>query len=203
MSSSRRLNVPLMSRTVVTSRRLASDILIATLVVFFSLLGACESPPQQRVTTLLDRVSNSSITVYPTFVDKGTGHFMADSDLSEILSADYSALVVPAGSRSTATLVGKPHASRLIKAFLDAEKPVAVLGDAAKLLVAADVAGGRSVASDAETQEELSRAGATIAGEEIIVDATLISVPASAAIADFLDVLLEALIGDDDVERAA
>lgn len=136
--------------------------------------------------------------------DGGWGHhFMADSDLSEILSADYSALVIPAGSRSTATLVQKPHASRLIKAFLDAEKPVGVLGDAAKLLVAADVAGGRSVASDAETREELSRAGATIAGEEIIVDATLISVPASVAIGEFLDVLLEALVGDDDVERAA
>ena len=48
--------------------------------------------------------------------DGGWGHhFMADSDLSEALSADYSALVVPAGSRSTATLVyPKPTYDRAV-----------------------------------------------------------------------------------------
>ena len=100
--------------------------------------------------------------------DNGWGHhFMADDSLAEVLSADFSALIVPAGERAIASLKQKPHSIRLLKAFADAQKPIVVLGEAAALFVAAEIAAGVTFAGDDETREALQSAGATISDENI------------------------------------
>ncbi|MCZ6603684.1 MAG: DJ-1/PfpI family protein [Alphaproteobacteria bacterium] len=126
--------------------------------------------------------------------DDGWGHhFMADDNLAEILSADFSGLIVPAGERSAVTLKNNPHTSRLLKAFADAGKPMAVLGEAAALL------------DDAE----IARTGSHDGDEAIIVDKALIVAAVGANIYVVLESFVKLLDGDDakdaddEVERAA
>jgi protease I len=130
-------------------------------------------------------------------------HFMADDSLSDILSTDFAALIVPAGARSAATLSKKQHTTRVLKAFIDAGKPVAVLGESGELLIGAEHAAGRTIAANETTREALSAAGATLSDDEITVDGTLITAASSININLFLDTFFTVVGAADEVERAA
>ncbi|MEK9661273.1 MAG: DJ-1/PfpI family protein, partial [Alphaproteobacteria bacterium] len=60
-------------------------------------------------------------------------HFMADENLADMLSADFSGLIVPDGERSNSTLAENPHARRFVKAFVENGKPVLAVADAVSL----------------------------------------------------------------------
>lgn len=141
--------------------------------------------------------------------DGGWGHhFMADDKMSEILSADFAALIVPAGARSIVSLKQKPHTLRLIKAFAESGKPLALLGEAGELLAVAEQAAGHTLAADPATRETLESAGAVISDENIVIDGVLISTVGTVDIGAFLNIFLAAITGDeaeggDEVEQAA
>lgn len=65
-------------------------------------------------------------------------HFPVDANVSTVLGSDYDCLFIPGGSRSTAKLSDSAHAKRIIRSFIDAEKPVAMQGDAVELLEACE-----------------------------------------------------------------
>ena len=96
-------------------------------------------------------------------------HFMADEDLADVLSADFSSLIVPDGVRGTQTLKGNAHARRFIKAFVDTGKPVLAVADAVELFVGADVAAGRRLTGPESLRDTLSEAGADWVADEAIV----------------------------------
>ncbi len=135
--------------------------------------------------------------------DNGWGHhFMAEETLSEVLSADFSALIIPGGERSIVTLARSPHASRVVKAFADAEKPIAAFGAAPRLLADAGVAAGRRVTAAAGEQEALEQAGAQWADESLVVDRLLVTANEQAATAPVLNAFLLA-IENNPVDKAA
>jgi len=136
--------------------------------------------------------------------DNGWGHhFMADDSLAEILSADFSALIVPSGDRSVASLKQNQHTVRLAKAFADADKPMVFLGDSGALLVTAEIAGGRRVAATESSRDELDAAGAEIVDEAIVLDRQLMTTAADVNLNDFLGQLLTLLGEGDEAQRAA
>jgi protease I len=103
-------------------------------------------------------------------------HFMADEDIADSLAADYAGLILPDGKNSADTLIENVHTKRLIAAFIDAEAPVLVVGDALRLLVPAGVVAARRIANAPEAEDELARAGADlVADENLVVDGTLIT----------------------------
>jgi len=110
---------------------------------------------------------------------KAWGHyFPIDTQISEALAADFDALLVPGGKRGVEKLAQNPHTKRLLKGFLDGNKPVALVGDAPSLLVAAERAQGRKVAANEDVRESLEQAGAKVESTEeqpIVVDRSLIS----------------------------
>ena len=65
-------------------------------------------------------------------------HFPVDANVSTVLGSDYDCLYVPGGERSVNKLVESAHAKRIIRSFIDADKPVAMQGNADDLLVASD-----------------------------------------------------------------
>lgn len=131
-------------------------------------------------------------------------HFMADDKLADVLSADFQALIVPGGERAIAALSANPHAGRLVKAFLDAGKPVCLVGGAVSLLSVADAAAGKRIAATGPEAEALGAAGATIVEEGVVVDGALISARDDANFAEVLDGMVGALTkADDPVDEAA
>ena len=104
------------------------------------------------------------------------GHyFPVEVPLSSALAADFDGLIVPGGERSVQKLLGAPHMQRFVNGFMDAEKPVAVIGGATNLLAAADRAKGRKVAADETTAEALGNAGAETLDQPLVTDGALIS----------------------------
>ncbi len=104
------------------------------------------------------------------------GHyFPVDVPLSSALAADFDALIVPGGERSVQKLLGTPHTQRFLKGFMEADKPVAVIGGATHLLAVAERAEGRKLAADETTAEALGTAGAETVDQAMVVDGALIS----------------------------
>lgn len=130
-------------------------------------------------------------------------HFMADENLSDVLSADFSGLIVPNGARSNATLAANPHARRFVKAFVDTGKPVLVVGDAVTLLVAADVAAARRVTGPESVHDALSAAGAIwVADEDVVTNENVVTTSERSSNAVRLQALL-ALFDEAEVQEAA
>ncbi len=127
--------------------------------------------------------------------DNGWGHhFMAEDTLAAVLSADFSALIIPGGERSITSLAENPHANRLVKAFVEAEKPVAAFGAATRLL--ADVAAGRRLTGATQEQAALEKAGAQWVDEPLVVDRLLVTANEQATPAAVLDAFQQALASD-------
>ena len=130
-------------------------------------------------------------------------HFMADEKLADVISADYSGLILLDGANSADSLTENAHAKRFLKAFMDAGKPVLAIDDAIRILIAAEVAVGRSVAAPEALRSELTRDGAEpVDGEVLATDGALVTATAEAGGKARLDAFL-ALLGSGSVPQAA
>ena len=104
------------------------------------------------------------------------GHFFpVDVDLAETLAVDFDGLVVPGGMRSVEKLAEEAHSKRVLKAFMRASMPVAVIGDAGKLLVVTETAKGRTVTSSEDARAELEAAGASWEATPVVVESSLVT----------------------------
>ena len=108
--------------------------------------------------------------------DGGWGHFFpVDADLADTLAVDYDGLIVPGGIRSIEKMSEDPHAKRILKAFLRADMPTALIGDGAKLMIASEDASGRSVSGSEEVKDALIEAGADWQDEVVVLSGNLVS----------------------------
>jgi protease I len=108
--------------------------------------------------------------------DGGWGHFFpVDADLADTLAIDYDGLIVPGGIRSVDKMAEDPHAKRILKAFLRADMPTALVGDGAKLMIASDDAKDRAVTGSPLIQEAMVEAGADWQEESVVVSGNLVS----------------------------
>lgn len=138
--------------------------------------------------------------------DGGWGHnFFVDERISDVLPSQYDLLLVAGGERSTATLAGNAHSRRVLKGMLDAEKPVAMTDDAVSLLVDADTAQGRTVATLETAKERLTAAGAVVDAGPVVVDRTLVTMSGDETTNAFVAAVLGALgvAAEEDAEEAA
>jgi len=90
-------------------------------------------------------------------------------------AADYDALVIPGGRAGADDLRKDRHALQLVREFMAADKPVAAIGDGARMLLAADAVAGRSVAATAELAEEVRAAGGEVVDAPVHVDDKLVT----------------------------
>ena len=128
-------------------------------------------------------------------------HFMADEPLGDALSADFDALLVPGGEQGTASLRKSPHAKRLIRAFIDSDKPVALIGQAVVLLVEAEAAAGRTLTAAVTVRAELEQDGALPSDEAVVVDGRLITAAGIAGLSEVVERLIA--LTAPEVEAAA
>jgi protease I len=95
-------------------------------------------------------------------------HFAADKSASETLAADYDILFVPSGEKSIEKLSQDDHALRIVRGFADNDKPMALSGNAVKLLAESGAAEGRTVTGPSELEADLTKAGADWASDELV-----------------------------------
>lgn len=131
------------------------------------------------------------------------GHyFPVDGQLSSMLSADYDMLLVPGGARSMIKLAQTPHTKRVVSAFIDDQKPVALVGDGVEILVIADRAEGMTVTGAPQSQAALEAAKATWTGEPIQLSGNVLMANGE-DIAQFVAEMTTLFLGQEQVRDAA
>ena len=101
--------------------------------------------------------------------------FDIDVTVEKVSARDFDALVLPGGIRSTEALRANPRAVEFVRSFMEADKPVAAICHAPRLLVAADAVEGRTLTSHPDLADEIKDAGAAWVDKQASVDQKLLT----------------------------
>lgn len=95
--------------------------------------------------------------------------FRVDRTTGESSASDYEGLVLPGGVANGDQVRTDPDAVRLVKEFVEAGKPVAVICHGGWVLVEADVVRGRTMTSWPSLQTDIRNAGGNWVDQELQV----------------------------------
>ena len=95
--------------------------------------------------------------------------------VTDVSARDFDALVLPGGLRNTEALRANDDAVKLVRSFMEADKPVAAICQAPKLLVEADVVAGRTLTSHPELADMIRDAGGSWVDKPAEVDQKLLT----------------------------
>jgi protease I len=101
--------------------------------------------------------------------------FDVDRLVSEATARDYDALVIPGGVRNTEALRANEDAVSFVREFMEADKPVAAICHAPRILIAADAVQGRTLTSHPELADEVREAGGSWVDKQASVDQRLLT----------------------------
>ena len=96
-----------------------------------------------------------------------------DVDLDQAKPEDFDALLLPGGVISPDKLRMEPMAVQFVKAFFDAQKPVAAICHGPWTIIEAGAAKGRQIASWPSLKTDLRNAGAEWMDKESVTDGNL------------------------------
>lgn len=106
----------------------------------------------------------------------GWGHFFpANAHLSTSMSHHFDAVVIPGGSRHVARLATNPQTARFMRGFMEDNKPVALLDDAAKILADSELLKGRTVVAIEDVKGPITEKGVTVDDGQLYVDDMLVT----------------------------
>lgn len=135
---------------------------------------------------------------------KAWGHFFpVDRQINSVLGSDFDMLVLPGGERSLTKLMENPHAKRIIGHFLDAQKPLAAVGQGTRLLAIPGKLSGRTVSAPEEAVETLQAAGATLSEEPVTVDQHLVTAKDEESLELFVEKVVKVFTDANEMKKAA
>jgi protease I len=98
-----------------------------------------------------------------------------DEGLDQVDPEDYDALLLPGGVMNPDTLRTQPKAVAFVKAFFDADKPVAAICHGPWTIVEAGAAKGRKLTSWPSLKTDVTNAGGEWVDQEVMVDGNLVT----------------------------
>ena len=101
--------------------------------------------------------------------------FVVDRVVGDASAGDFDALVIPGGQRSTEALRANADAVEFVRGFMEADKPVAAICHAPRLLVEAGAVKGRTLTSHADVSDEIRAAGGVWVDKQAQVDQKLLT----------------------------
>jgi protease I len=101
--------------------------------------------------------------------------FQVDDIAGGVSARDFDALVIPGGIRNTEALRATPDAVEFVRGFMEADKPVAAICHAPRLLVEANAVQGRTLTSHPEIADEITSAGGSWVDKQASVDQRLLT----------------------------
>ncbi|MBH0113582.1 type 1 glutamine amidotransferase [Novosphingobium sp. YJ-S2-02] len=116
-----------------------------------------------------------------------------DLALDDVRAATFDGLVLPGGQINPDVLRINDTAVELVRAFVDAGKPVAAICHAPWLLIEAGVVEGRTVTGWPSIRTDLANAGAKVVDREVAVDGNLITSRKPDDIPAFAEAMIAAL----------
>jgi protease I len=107
--------------------------------------------------------------------DEPAERFTVDRVVSEVRAGDYDGLVLPGGLANPDRLRTHADAVAFVRAFMDADKPVAAICHGAWMLVEADSVRGRSLTSWPSLRTDIQNAGGLWVDREVETDQRLVT----------------------------
>lgn len=98
-----------------------------------------------------------------------------DRPLAEAKASDYDGLLLPGGVMNPDRLRANAQAVQFVRAFVDAQKPIAAICHGPWTLVEAGAVRGRKMTSWPSLKTDLTNAGATWVDEQVVVDNGLVT----------------------------
>jgi protease I len=123
--------------------------------------------------------------------------FTVDLTLDEADPADFDALVLPGGTLNSDKIRNNPQAIAFVKAFFDADKPVASICHGPWIMIEAGAVAGRKLTSTTRISTDLKNAGADWTDAEVVVDGNLLSSRSPRDLPAFNAALVELIGGRD------
>ncbi|MET9297031.1 DJ-1/PfpI family protein [Streptomyces sp. NPDC003077] len=111
---------------------------------------------------------------FDTYTEKPGYTWPADLAFSEVDPGQYAALVLP-GGRAPEYLRNDPELRKVLKAFFDADKPVAQICHGPLLTASIGALNGRRLTAYPALEPDMQAAGASFRDAEVVVDGTLVS----------------------------
>jgi len=122
----------------------------------------------------LQFVVHDFVDGFDTYTEKLGHTWDADIAVADVNPDDYDGLILP-GGRAPEYLRNNADVQRIVKAFFDANKPVASTCHGGMILAAAGVLGGRSCAVYPEVAPDVEAVGGTFVDGGDVVDGNLVS----------------------------
>ena len=104
-----------------------------------------------------------------------TKRFRVDRVIDQVRAGDYDGLVLPGGVANPDRLRTDQNAVAFVRAFMDADKPVAAICHGPSLLVEADVVRGRTLTSWPSLRTDIRNAGGEWVDREVETDQRLVT----------------------------
>ncbi|WP_068469231.1 type 1 glutamine amidotransferase domain-containing protein [Candidatus Protochlamydia phocaeensis] len=101
--------------------------------------------------------------------------FTVDKELNQAKADDYDALLLPGGVMNPDTLRMDPAAVNFVKAFVEAEKPIAAICHGPWTLINAEAVEGRTLTSWPSIKTDLINAGANWVDKQVVKDELLVT----------------------------
>jgi protease I len=101
--------------------------------------------------------------------------FRVEASVSGASARDFDALVLPGGVANPDKLRTNKDAVRLVREFMEADKPVAAICHAPWLLVEADVVRGRTITSWPSLETDVKNAGGAWVDKQVQLDQKLLT----------------------------
>ena len=135
-----------------------------------------------RIQAALDRGGADTALVGPNhgrIVAYRGGSAVGELDVQVPLDSSdakaFDGLVIPGGVWQADALRSLTSAVTFVRSFAEAERPIAVLGHAASLLIEADLAEGREVSGAPSLRTDLVNAGAVFVDRDVVQDGFVLS----------------------------
>ena len=126
--------------------------------------------------------------------DKQAETITPDMTLDQVEAANYDMLVLPGGVGNPDKMRMEARAPEIIRAFLDAGKPVAAICHGPWTLIDAGLVMGRQVTSWPSLRTDLENAGAQWHDKEVVADGQLITSRKPDDIPAFTQALIDRLV---------
>jgi protease I len=122
----------------------------------------------------LQFVVHDFVDGYDTYTEKPGYTWPADLAFADVDPAAYVALVIP-GGRAPEYIRNDPDVQRIVRSFMDADRPVAQLCHAPQVLAAAGVLAGRKSAAYPALAPDVVAAGGEFVDGGAVIDGQMVS----------------------------
>ena len=129
------------------------------------------------------------------------GKVHVDKIISEVTVDDYDALFIPGGFINPDFLRQSAEVRKFVKAFDEAQKPIAVICHAAWVLASAELVRHRTLTSWPGMRDDLVHAGATWIDKEVVYDGNWLSSRGPQDLVPFTQALIEHFAHEGPFEK--